>query len=190
MALVRADDFPNYRVLASIDPGQSTVPPQPTTPITLALSDGTTVTLCDQKIAALGLMEHMRVRRQWMLQLSDDIFVISIDATKLLFCENSLTLQRFNTNFHAVYLYGSTMFNHRSLSQQATLYEALLQSGQLFKTTTQILENAHLSETNAVLVDWFWPNTFLPDVPAIRYETTVPDAPTPDPNVPPPVQGQ
>jgi hypothetical protein len=115
-------------------------------------------------------MEAMRSRRQWMLQLSDDVFVISIGATKLLFCENNLTLQRFVTSFHGVYLHGSTLFSHRSMSQQATLYQALLQSGQLFRTTTAITEASHLSEVHAVLVDWRWPNTYLTDLNPIRYE--------------------
>ena len=73
------------------------------------------------------------------------------------------------------------LFNHRSLSQQATLYEALLASGQLFKTTTRIDEAGHLSEVNAVLVDWNWPTTWLLDVPALRYEATAPYFPGPEP---------
>ena len=165
MALVRAADFPYYLV----PEGGATPPSSATIPITLTLSDGTTVTVCDQKVAALGLMEAMRRRRQWMLQLSDDVFVISIGATKMLFCENSLTLQRFVTSFHPVYINGNTLFSHRSLSQQATLYEALLQSGQLFRTTTAIAEARDLSEVNAVLVDWQWPNTFLLNLAPIRY---------------------
>jgi hypothetical protein len=181
MALVRAADFPTYRILSSVMPGDDTVPGMSTVPITLTLSDGTTVTVCDQKIAALGLMEHMRARKQWFLQLSDDVFVISIDHTKMLFCENNLTLQRFNTSFNAIYTYGQVLFNHRTLSQQATLYEALMQSGQLFKTTTRIDEAGHLSEVNAVLVDWNWPFTYLMDVPALRYEATAPYFPNPEP---------
>ena len=55
------------------------------------------------------------------------------------------------------------------MSQQATLYEALLQSGQLFRTTVAINGNADFSEVNAVLLDWNWPNTLLVDNLAIRY---------------------
>jgi hypothetical protein len=104
-----------------------------------------------------------------MLQLSDDVFVISIGATKLLFCENSLTLQRFVTSFHGVYLHGRALFSHRSLSQQATLFEALLQSGQLFKTTTAVNGNTDLTEVHAVLVDWNWPESALVDAATVRY---------------------
>ena len=103
-----------------------------------------------------------------MLQLSDDVFVVSIGATKLLFFENSLTLQRFVTSFHPVYVHGTTLFSHRSMSQQATLYEALLQSGQLYKTTSAINEARDLSEVNAVLVDWQWPNTYLVNLSPLR----------------------
>ena len=72
-------------------------------------------------------------------------------------------------SFHGVYLHGKTLFSQRSMSQQATLFEALLQSGQLFKTTTALNGNSDLSEVNAVLVDWYWPDTRLVDTPPIRY---------------------
>jgi len=165
MALVRSSQFSTYL----IPDGADGAPPSATLPITLTLSDGSTVTVADQKIAALGLMEVMRERRQWMLQLSDDVFVISIGATKLLFCENSLAIQRIVTSFHGVCIHGKTLFSHRSMSQQATLFEALLQSGQLFRTTTALNGNRDLSEVNEVLVDWHWPNTYLVDTPPLRH---------------------
>jgi hypothetical protein len=164
MALVRYDQFPGYLVPYHL--AQTAIPTNAALPITMTLSDGTTVTLCDRMVAALGLMERMRLRRQWMLQLNDDVFVVSISATKMLFCENSLTLQRFLTSFMGVYLHGNTFFNHRSLSQQATFFEALMQSGQLFRTTQAINGNLDLSEVHATLVDWNWPDSLLwDDVP-------------------------
>jgi hypothetical protein len=165
MALVTSAQFSVY-----LNPEGTTGPPADAAqPVVLTLSDGQSVTVADAKTTALALMEAMRQRKQWMAQLSDDVFVISIGATKLMFCENSLTLQRFVTSFHGVYLHGSTLFSHRNMSQQATLYEALLQSGQLFKTTSAINGNADLGEVNAVLLDWNWPATLLVDTPAIRY---------------------
>ena len=85
-----------------------------------------------------------------MTQLSDDVFAISIGATKNMFCENSLTLQRWVTSFHGVYIHGTTLFSNRNMSQQSTLYDSLLQSGQLFRTTTSINGNLDLGEVNAV----------------------------------------
>ena len=165
MSLISAAQFNVY-----LTPDGTVGPPtNATSPVTLALSDGNTVTIADQEVTALSPMETMRVRRQWMIQLSDDVFAISIGATKLMFCENNLTLQRWVTSFHGVYLHGSTHFSHRNMSQQPTLYEALLQSGQLLKTTAAINGNADLGEVNAVLLDWNWPASLLVDSPAIRY---------------------
>ena len=106
MALISAAQFSSY-----LNPDGTVGPPaNAATPVTLALSDGNTITIADQKVTALSLMEAMRQRRQWMIQLSDDVFAISIGATKIMFCENSLTLQRWVTSFHGVYLHGSTLF--------------------------------------------------------------------------------
>ena len=78
-ALISAAHFSVY-----LTPDGTTGPPaNATTPVTLALSDGSTVTVADQKVTALALMEAMRLRRQWMIQLSDDVFAISIGATKI-----------------------------------------------------------------------------------------------------------
>ena len=165
MALLSSNQFSRYLV-----PDGATGPPtHATTPVVLTLSDGSAVTVADAKTTCLALMESMRLRRQWMLQLSDDVFCISIGATKLMFCENSLTLQRWATSFHGVYLHGSTLFSHRNMSQQSTLYDSLLQSGQLFRTTASINGNLDLGEVHAVLLDWNWPDSRLVDSPAIRY---------------------
>jgi hypothetical protein len=55
------------------------------------------------------------------------------------------------------------------MSQQATLYEALPQSGQLFRTTTAVNGNTDLTEVHAVLVDWNWLESALLDAATIRY---------------------
>ena len=134
----------------------------------LTLSDGTAVTIADSKVACLGLLEWMRLRRLWMVQLSDDVFVVNIGGTKLMFCENSLTLQRWVTSFHGVYLHGTTLFAHRNLSSLSTLYDSLLQSGQLFRSTGSISGNLDLGEVHAVLLDWNWPDSRLVDSLANR----------------------
>ena len=165
MALINASQVSHY-----LNPdGTTGAPPSATTAVTLTLSDGSVVAIADHKTTVLALMESMRLRKQWMVQLSDDVFCVSLGATKLLICENNLTNQRFVTSFHGVYINGTTLFSHRNNSQQATLYEALLQSGQLFRTTTAINGNTDLHEAHMVLLDWYWPNSLLVDSPAIRY---------------------
>ena len=120
MALITAAPFSSY-----LNPHGATGPPaNVTTPVTLALSDVSTVTVADQKVTALALMEAMRQRRQWVIQFSDDVFAISIGATKIMFCENSPTLQRWATSFHGVYLHCSTPFSHRNVPASHTLQSA------------------------------------------------------------------
>ena len=151
-------------------PDGATGPPaNASQPVVLTLSDGSAVTIADAKTTCLALMETMRLRKQWVLQLSDDVFAISVGATKMMVCENSLVLQRWVTSLHGVYLHGSTLFSHRNMSQQSTLYDSLLQSGQLLRTTVSINGNLDLGEVHVVLLDWNWPDSRLVDSPAIRY---------------------
>jgi len=165
MALLTSSNFSTYLI-----PDGATGPPaNASQPVVLTLSDGTAVTIADAKTTCLALLEWMRLRRVWMVQLSDDVFAVSIGATKLMFCENSLTLQRWVTSFHGVYLHGTTLFAHRNLSSLNTLYDSLLQSGLLFRTTGSINGNLDLGEVHAVLLDWNWPDSRLVDSPAIRY---------------------
>ena len=53
-----------------------------------------------------------------MLRLSEDVFAVPTGATKIMFCDNSLNLQRWLTSFHGVYLNGSAHFSHRNMSQR------------------------------------------------------------------------
>jgi len=165
MALLTSSNFSAYLV-----PDGATGPPaNATQPVVLTLSDGTALTIADSKLACLGLLEWMRLRRLWMVQLSDDVFAVSIGATKLMFCENSLTLQRWVTSFHGVYIHNTVLFAHRNLSSLSTLYDSLLQSGQLFRSTGAINGNLDLQEVHAVLLDWHYPNSMLVDPLPLRY---------------------
>ena len=164
MALLSSSNFSTY-----LTPDGATGPPANASQVAvLTLSDGTGISI-GTKEACLGLLEWMRLRRIWMVQLSDDVFAISIGATKLMFCENSLVLQRWVTSFSAIYQSGSTLFAHRNLSSLSTLYDSLLQSGQLFRSTGAINGNLDLVEVHAVLLDWNWPDSRLVDSPPIRY---------------------
>ena len=112
----------------------------------------------------------MRLRNQWLLQLSDDIMAISVSGTKLLLLESSLTNQKLISSFLPLYLHGQTRFAHRNLSQLATMYDALAQSGHCWKTATSVQTNAHLLEANALLIDWFYPTSVMDDADPIKYD--------------------
>jgi len=168
MALITEGDFNVYE----IPEGQTAPPSNADLSIALALSDGTSVTVFDYKITALGLLTSMRLRNQWLLQLSDDIMAISVSGTKLLLLESSLTNQKLISSFLPLYLHGQTRFAHRNLSQLATMYDALAQSGHCWKTATSVQTNAHLFEANALLIDWFYPTSVMDDATPIRYDFT------------------
>ena len=168
MALVTESGFSVY----DIPEGQTAPPSNPDLSIALALSDGTSVTVFDKKTTALALLTSMRFRNQWLLQLSDDIMAVSISGTKLLLLESSFTNQKLISSFLPLYLHGQTRFAHRNLSQLATMYDALAQSGHCWKTVTSVQTNAHLFEANALLIDWYYGTSLMDDATPIRYDFT------------------
>ena len=48
--------------------------------VTLQLSDGNNVTVCDTLGTALKLLTYMRTNSQWQVLASDDVTVVSINA--------------------------------------------------------------------------------------------------------------
>ena len=165
MALVTSAQFNTY--LTPV--GQTAPPPQYQLPINLGLSDGTSVLVFDRLTTALSLMEAMRLRGQWLLQLNDDIAVAAISATKLLLFENTLVNRRLITSYLPVYAQGDTRFYHRNLSQTAVAWDALAQSGLCWRGVNSVSSNADLTQANALVIDWYYPNTTLDDANAIRY---------------------
>ena len=169
MALVTQSDFSVY----DLPVGETGPPANADLSISLALSDGTSVTVFDKKTTALSLLTAMRLRNQWLLQLSEDIMAISISGTKLLLLESSLTNQKLISSYLPLYMHGATRFAHRNLSQLATMYDALAQSGHCWKTATSVQNNSHLFEANALLIDWNYPTSVMDDATPLSYDFTV-----------------
>ena len=65
--------------------------------VTLLLSDGNIVTVCDTVSTALKLLVCMRQNSQWQVLASDDVSVVSINAVKALVMENTITNQKLLT---------------------------------------------------------------------------------------------
>ena len=170
MALINSSQFNVY----DTPDGETAPPSSPDVSISLALSDGTSITVFDKKTTALSLLRAMRTRNRWLLQLSDDIMAISISGTKLLLLESSLTNQKLISSFLPVYMGGQTKFAHRNLSQLATMYDALAQSGHCWTSVTSVQNNSHLFEANALLIDWFYPTSVMDDATPITYDFTAP----------------
>lgn len=106
-------------------------------PVSLTLSDGSTTVVFDQLTTALLCLEFLRLRNQWLLQASDDIWIAQIGGVKLLVGEMTLTNQKLLSSFCPVYVGGQTRFNHRTMSQSLSLDDALQALG-FFKPSSQI----------------------------------------------------
>ena len=127
-------------------------------PVRLGLSDGSSVLVFDSKTTALKCLAFMKERQQWMLSVSDDIAVISVNATKLLVGEQSLLFQKLMASFSPTYQGGKTLFNHRTMSQSLSLDDALQAVGFPKLSATPFRNNKDLKEAtpnpNMIVVDW------------------------------------
>jgi hypothetical protein len=158
MALFTAASFPG--VASYPAPAGQTTMPRPSDVVSLTLSDGSTVVVFDAASTGLLCMEYMRQRNQWMLQVNDDVAIISVGACKLLVCEMTLINQKLWSSFAPAYMGGKTVFLHRTLSQTLSLDDALsavgfakLESGVYAGNSTL---SAGTSPPRIKLVDWYF----------------------------------
>ncbi len=99
-------------------------------PVTLQLSDGTSVTVFDKLSTALRLARFMRQSGQWQIAASEDITIVSANGgIKLLVLENTLQNQKLLTSFVPVYTGDQLLFVHRSMSSVVSLTDALRNVG-------------------------------------------------------------
>jgi len=150
-------------------------------PVTLTLSDGSAVQICDTLETALKLMEYMRTRSQWQVQASDDVIVVPCSSTKLLILEAGLIQQKLLASFAPTYQGGRTLFQHRTMSQLLSLDGALESVGFAKLDTTPYVGNASLEVSpspHMLVVDWYFsssptsgaPGSVLNDASPILYD--------------------
>ena len=98
-------------------------------PVTLQLSDGSLVTVCDTVSTALKLLAYMRQNSQWQVLASDDVTVASINAVKALVLENTITNQKLLSQYLPTYIGDQVRFVHRTSSLVLSLTDALKSVG-------------------------------------------------------------
>ncbi len=99
-------------------------------PITLQLSDGTSLTIFDKLTTALRLATFMRQSKQWSVAASEDVTNVSANGgLKLLVLENTLQNQKLLTSFAACYVGDELLFQHHSMSSVVSLTDALRSVG-------------------------------------------------------------
>jgi len=132
------------------------------TPITIITSDGVTRTVFDTVETALKCLNYLRSRKQYYLQISDELIRINCE-TKLLIIENTFLNQKLMNSFVFCYFNGSVTGVHRNLSTLMSLTEALTSVGYKKTSSTPFNNNADL-ETSLVdserprikVVDYFF----------------------------------
>ena len=104
-------------------------PAEPTSPVQLALQDGTLVRVADTVTTLLKVMEQCRQRGQSMVALGDDATLVWVGFAKGIVVENSLALQRLLASYAPVYDSGHLRWVHRSLATYLATKEALISVG-------------------------------------------------------------
>jgi hypothetical protein len=126
-------------------------------PVTLQLSDGTSIVLFDKLTTALRLGGYMRQNKQWQVAMSEDVTVVSANGgIKLLALENTLQNQKLLTSFVPVYTGDQLLFVHRSMSSVLSLTEALRSVGFCVKSPLPFANNLdlRLGLTGIQVIDW------------------------------------
>jgi hypothetical protein len=136
--------------------GVSGDPIHATDPVTLQLSDGTSVVVFDKLTTALKLGKFMRSQKQWQIAASEDITIVSANGgIKLLILENTLQCQKLLTSFVPVYTGDELLFVHRSMSSVVSLTDALRSVGFCVKGLPYANNlDLRLGNTGIQIVDW------------------------------------
>jgi len=152
--------------------------------VTLQMSDGSNVTVCDTLGTALKLLAYMRTNSQWQVLASDDITVVSINAVKALVMENTILNQKLLTQFLPTYIGDQVRFVHRTGSLVLSLTDALKSVGFCHTGSLPFSNNLDLRTGGAdmQLFDWNFKasladssdGTLLNDGTPLRYDFTAP----------------
>ena len=131
MALFQSDLVSNVIAPLPLINTTPTGPTNPADPVTLTLTGGDDVLIFESLAVALQCMEKMRLSNQQTLELSADIIVISVAATKLIVAQRTRELVLLFASFAPVYYGGLLLFAHRGNYSVVSLERALTNCGVL-----------------------------------------------------------
>ena len=150
--------------------------------VTLPLSDGNLVTVCDTVSTALKLLAYMRQNSQWQVLASDDVSFVSINAVKGLVMENTITNQKLLTQYLPTYIGDQVRFVHRTSSLVLSLTDALKSVGFCHTGSLPFANNLdlRLGSAHIQLVGWNYKaspatcseGSLLNDSALLRYDFT------------------
>lgn len=138
-----SDSFSSYSVET---PTSGQVVGNPSDPVNIVKSDGTTETVFADVLTALRCLNFMVSRNQYYLQANDDIIIVNISGTKLLILETTFLNQKLLNSFNISYVRGEVVCVHRNMSNIMSLSDALKSVG--LKSNGVTLLNNYDLETN------------------------------------------
>lgn len=151
-------------------------------PVTLQLSDGNLVTVCDTVETALKLLAAMRTNSQWQVLASDDVTIASINAVKGLVLENTITNQKLLSQYLPTYIGDQVRFVHRTSSLVVSLTAALKSVGFCHTGSLPFANNLdlRLGNSHIQVFDWSYKaspatsseGSLLEDGSPLRYDFT------------------
>lgn len=119
----------------------------PTDPVNIILSNGTTETVFDTVNTSLKCLAFMQSRNQYFLQANEDLMIVNISGAKLLIVETTFLNQKLLNSYNLSYSRGKVVLTHRNMSSIENLTDALTSVGYKKSTGTAFLNNYDL-ETN------------------------------------------
>jgi hypothetical protein len=112
------------------------------------------VTVADSLTTLLKALRSMHLNRQWLLQLSPSVLLVSVAGTKALIMERTLTNEKLIQSYGSpLYTFGSVRFASRTSYETKDLAGALAAMGALLPSTS-LLDNTDLASVNMLVADW------------------------------------
>ena len=107
--------------------------------VTIVLSSGLTETVFNDLDTALRCLNFMNSRKQYYMQVNDDIMIVNISGVKLMILETTMLNQKLMNSFNFIYSRGDVRGVHRNLSNIVSLTDALVSVG--YKTSPAVQFN-------------------------------------------------
>ena len=161
MASYTRASFPG--AVIDVPVGKSGSPPGAAEPISLALSDGSTFQAFDSLSTGLKALNYLRTRGQYQVALSDDVTLLQCQSKGLL-VENTLSNQRWLSQYDVSLNGNKLVCTHRSMSLQLSIEQALASVGFLRTTSGAAWNNnadlsAGANPPRVKCFDWNFSNT-------------------------------
>ena len=155
MALLQASAFSSVSLPPLLVNGSPVAtPPHASDPVTITLQSGSVIQVADSLTTLLKALRSMHLNRQWLLQLSPSVLMVSVAGTKALIMERTLTNEKLIQSYGGpLYIFGSVRFASRTSYETKDLAGALAAMGALLPSTS-LMDNVDLEGVQMQVADW------------------------------------